>query len=137
MSRYHRAEGLTFDNGVLRVRLVELLEGEEDGLIGRPLQVLPGSRLFDVVIEQVGHVQIRPEPMGELSTHAKRLREFLYREHDTTFLAQHSFGAETFASPRLPHGTSVVHYVIYAENYVVDVLAAREPTITELKRAAV
>jgi hypothetical protein len=135
--RFHSAQALSFDDGVLRVRVVELLEGAPDGLIGRPLQVRPESRKFEVVIEQVGHFQVRPEPVGSLSARRERLHEFLYREHGTEFHAQHAWGAETLASPRLPHGASVVHYVVYAENYVVDVLASQEPTVTEVKDAAV
>ncbi len=74
--------------------------------------------------------------MGALSANADRLHEFLFREVGTEFQAQHEWGAKTMAIPRLRREAAVMHYVVYAENYVVDVLASHEPVVIELKNAA-
>jgi hypothetical protein len=138
MRRFFCVKTLDFANGVLCVRLTELLEGEEgaDGLIGRPLEIQSASRTYEVVIEQVGHFQVRPEPVGGLSEHATPLQDFLYREENSSFHVEYAWGTETFV-PCIPQGATVAHYVVYAENYVVDVLTAREPKVTEIGRGTV
>ena len=138
MANFFAAESLFFRAGTLRVEVIELLEGKEGagGVIGKPLEVQAASRVFKITVPQVGHFEVRAEPMGKLSKQAEALHPFLYREGNTTFLEEHRWGAETLASPRLPHGAPLVHFVIYTEQYVVDVLATGTPSVVEIPRNA-
>ena len=139
MKRFFWIETLNFADGVLRIRLTELLEGEDGagGFVGRPLEIQSASHTYDVVIEYVGHFQLHLEQTDGLSERAVPLQNFLYREEGSVFHAELAWSIETFANPPIPQGAAVVHYVVYAENYVVDVLAAQEPNVTEVNRGAV
>ena len=132
MSEFHVIEHFRFADGVLSMQVAELLEGAPDGLIGLPLSVLPNSRWYAVRIGGVGHFNVSPEPMVVLSKAARRITNFLFEELGSPYLVEWGWAAATFnltrPKPQEPH---LRHYVVHAENFVLNVLSAHEPEVRE------
>ncbi|MFT3758964.1 hypothetical protein [Thauera sp.] len=135
MPQYHVIRELGFEDGALSIGLEELLEGPPDGFVGLPLMVLPASRKYAVRIAGVGHFVVCPEPVFSFGSNARKLTDFLYEEDDSALLAEYGWGAATFnlGHPRLVN-REMRHFVVFADNFVVNVLSASEPTYSEVAK---
>ena len=138
MPSYHVVDDLAFCEGKLSLLVVELLRGEPDGLIGLSLTKRPESRRYRLEFSYVGHFKAGPEPFSNISANAMKQTDFLYCEPDSQYLRDLADSVSTFPMTRpWPANPVVRHYVVYAENFVLDVLAAIEPSIQEVTNANV
>ena len=131
--KYYSVEEVSFAKGILTVRVASLHTGQPDGLIGLPLTKTPESRSYLVTFKQVGRFRVLREPWNQLKDPFESLAKFVHRQLQSPYLAQ-NLESVTIFNPDVPHGAQVQHYVVYGENYVVDVLAADSPTIRQLDR---
>jgi hypothetical protein len=136
MASYHIVEDLAFREANLSLLVVELLQGEPDGFIGLPLVKRPESRRYRMEFSCVGHFKVGPEPFANISSNAIKQTDFLYREPESQYLRDLGDSVSIFPISRpWPENPVVRHYVVYAENFVVEVLAAVEPSIQEIVNA--
>ena len=136
MPNYHVVDDLAFRQGKLSLLVVELLPGEPDGLIGLPLVKRPESRRYRVEISCVAHFKVGPEPFANISSNAIRQTDFLFHEPDSQYLRDLADSVSTFPMSRpWPENPVVRHYVVYAENFVLDVLTPVEPSVQEVANA--
>jgi hypothetical protein len=136
MPSYHIVDDLAFRERKLSLLVVELLQGEPDGLIGLPLVKRPESRRYRVEFTCVGHFKVGPEPFANISSNAIKQTDFLYREPESQYLRGLGDSVSTFPMSRpWPENQVIRHYVVYAENFVLEVLAAVEPSIQEVVNA--
>jgi len=136
MPSHHIVEELAFREAKLSLLVVELLQGEPDGLIGLPLVKRAESRRYTVEFSCVGHFKVGPEPFANISSNAIKEADFLYREPESQYLQDLRDSVSTFPMTRpWPANPVVRHYIVYAENFVLEVLAAVEPSVQEVVNA--
>jgi len=136
MPSYHFVDDLAFREGKLSLLVVELLQGEPDGVIGLPLVKRPESHRFRVEFSCIGHFKVGPEPFANISSNAIKQTDFLYCEPESQYLRDLADSVSTFPMSRpWPENPVVRHYVVYAENFVLEVLAAVEPSTQEVVNA--
>ena len=130
MARFHTIEALNLLGSRLEMTVTELLEGVSDGVVGLPLVIRPNSQRYRVRFDAVGKFQVSPEPTSAISENAEKTAPFLYLEHDSKFKTENSWGATTFNfGRRFDQESNLKHYVVHAENYVVDVLTLDQPVV--------
>jgi hypothetical protein len=136
MPSYYVVNDLAYREGKLSLLVVELLQGEPDGVIGLPLVKRPESRRYRVEFSCVGHFKVGPEPFANISSNAIQQTEFLYREPESQYLRDLGGSVSIFPMSRpWPANPVIRHYVVYAENFVLEVLAAVEPSVQEVVNA--
>ncbi len=131
-AKYHALENIQFTNGILVVEVVELNEGEPDGLVGLPLEVTLESGRHTVQFSSIAGFQSVPEPLNGLSQNARRINQFMFLESNSDYLHQNGEDLSPFVYGAIrPESPVIQHYVVFGENTVLHVLAALPPTISK------
>ena len=130
-SKFHIINEIKFLPGSLTIQLTSLRNGVPDGLVGLPLTVTNESSRYLVTFEKVGRFRVISEVFNEFKEPYEEITNFVYRMIDSKYLQEYSETARIFAYD-IPDDADIKHYAVYSEYYVVDVLAAKSPTIEVL-----
>ena len=127
MYTFHWLERMDYDGEALVVHLAEMMRGEPDGLIGRPLEVRADSPRYRVRFPTVGALKTVPEPFNELSGGAEKIGPFLFQESGSPYALEMEDAMKL--SMDIP-SDALRHFVVYAENVVTHVLTVSAPEIS-------
>jgi hypothetical protein len=130
-SKFHIIDEINFLPSALTIRLTALHNGKPDGLIGLPLMVTNESSRYLVKFEHVGRFRVINEAWNEFKKPYEEITNFVYRMIDSQYLQKYDETAKMFAFD-VPYDAKIEHYVVYSENYVVDILSASPPTVETL-----
>ncbi len=121
---YFQLLELTYKPEYLKISIAQLIEGEPDGYIGRPLTVSPKSKRYTIVFNGVGNFRSIPEPCWRYEGKENKITGFL----------SECFESE-YSQNLCPCGTgsgSKRHFYVFTESVVIEVIAEYEPEIMVL-----
>lgn len=120
--RYFELVSMEYAAAALTVRLTELLEGDPDGYIGRPLVRRPNSRTFTVRFTNVTEFRSRAEPCYVLEGTRRIVTDYLCECVGSDYIHQVCpFGRGAKEPAR--------HFVVFTEQVVIEALSSNEPTV--------
>lgn len=132
-SKFHIIDDVKFTPNTLSLYITSLHTGKPDGLIGLPLVVTELSSRYLVEFEVVGRFQVVNEAFNKFKKPYEKITEFLYKMIDSQYLQEYGDSAKFFVRGTTSE-TTIEHYVVYSENFVVDVLSGTPPIIKILNK---
>jgi len=121
-SAYFDLVDIAYGDASLIVRVVELIKGEPDGMIGTPLLVGAKSRRYIVNFNGVTEFRSRAEPCFAWDGQAKDKSDFLCECVGSDYVRQICPFGEGAKEPTR-------HFVVFTETVVLEVLSSNEPTV--------
>jgi hypothetical protein len=130
-SKFHIINEIKFLPSTLTIQLTSVQTGEPVSPGELPLTVTNEPSKYLVSFEKVGRFRVISESFNEFKEPYEKITNFVYRMIDSKYLQEYGETAKIFAYD-IPYDANIEHYAVHSEFYVVDVLAARSPTVEML-----
>ncbi|KXB32424.1 hypothetical protein AT959_01680 [Dechloromonas denitrificans] len=122
MHRYFDLIDIAYNKATLVVRVIELLEGNPDGYVGRPLTITEQSQTFRIEFDRVTEFRTNAEQCFTPEGTTRNITPFVFECVGSKYASQACpLGAGA--------GEAARHFVVFTESVVVEVLSLNEPTI--------